>query len=239
TQAVFPAPLQAIRDELLRAGHWDGEVIQSKRDGTVVTVESRWSLQRDARGRASAILETNTDITLRKQAEDAVRRSEAYLAEAQRLSQTGSFGWNLSSGRIYWSQESHRIFDIPREVEPSIKLIVERTHPDDAGLVQRTIDRALREGEGFDVEHPLLMPDGKVKHVHALASPARNGAGEVELIGALMDVTAARQAQEAMQQAQAELAHVTRLSSLGELTASIAHEVSQPLAAIITGGEAS
>jgi PAS domain S-box-containing protein len=238
TRAVFPAPLPAINAELLRTGRWDGELIQSKRDGTQMIVESRWSLQRDARGRASAILETNTDITLRKQAEDALRRSEAYLAEAQRLSRTGSFGWNLASGRIYWSQESRRIFDIPRQVEPTIKLILERTHPDDAGLVEQTIERARQNSEGFDVEHRLLMPDGKVKHVHALASPARNAAGEVELIGALMDVTAVKQAQEAMQQAEAELAHVTRLSSLGELTASIAHEVNQPLAAIITGGEA-
>ena len=97
-QTIFPMPLEEITAELLRTGRWEGELVHTKKDGTQAIVASRWSVQRDARGRPVAILETNNDITERKQAEDALRRSDAYLAEAQRLSLTGSFGWKISSG---------------------------------------------------------------------------------------------------------------------------------------------
>ena len=110
-QTIFPAPLEEINAELLRTGRWEGELVHARRDGSPLVVASRWSLQRDDRGRPVAILETNNDITDRKRAEEALRRSEAYLTEAQRLSRTGSFGWSVATGKIIWSDETFRIFE--------------------------------------------------------------------------------------------------------------------------------
>jgi PAS domain S-box-containing protein len=117
-QTIWPMPLEEITAELVRTGRWEGELVHTKKDGTRAIVASRWSVQRDARGRPVATLETNNDITERKRAEDALRRSDAYLTEAQRLSLTGSFGWKVSSGEIFWSEETFRIFGYDRTVKP-------------------------------------------------------------------------------------------------------------------------
>jgi PAS domain S-box-containing protein len=205
--------------------------------------EFRWFLFRceplcDETGRVIKWYGANTDIEDRKRAEDALRRSEAYLSEAQRLSQTGSFGWNVESGELRWSAEAFRIFEYDPRGAPTTDMVIARTHPDDRGFLKRLIERVSRNRDNWEVEHRLLMPDGSVKHVHVVAHPLGNALGPPEYIGALMDVTAEKRSQEALHQAQAELAHVTRVTTLGELTASIAHEVNQPLAAIITNGEA-
>jgi len=173
-----------------------------------------------------------------KQIEGVLRHSEMYLAEAQRLSQTGSFGWDVSSGEIFWSEESFRIFGYDKTPSVTVDMVLQRVHPEDRALVQRTIDRASRDGKDFDYEYRLLMPDGSVKHVHVVAHPVRDHGDQLEFIGALMDVTAAKQAEEELHKTQTELAHVTRVTALGELTASIAHEVNQPLAALVTNAEA-
>src|SRR5262249_3839598 len=198
---------------------------------------SRWSLQRDNQGRIIGALESNTDITQRKEAEEALRRSQAaYFAEAQRLSRTGSFGWNLSSGRIVWSEETYRIFEFDPSIEPTVELVLGRVHPDDAALVRGVIDRAVADRETFDFEHRLLMPDGSVKHVHIVAR-AVDGAPQ-QFVGAIMDVTDLVMAEDKLQRLQAEFAHAARVSTLGELTTSIAHELNQPLGAIAAGSEA-
>src|SRR2546427_5512277 len=173
-----------------------------------------------------------------KQVEGVLQHSEMYLAEAQRLSQTGSFGWDVSSGEIFWSEESFRIFGYDKTPSVTVDMVLQRVHPEDRALVQRTIDRASRDGKDFDYEYRLLMPDGSVKHVHVVAHPVRDHGDQLEFIGALMDVTAAKQAEEELHKTQTELAHVTRVTTLGELSASIAHEVNQPLAAVVTNPEA-
>ncbi len=310
----------------------------------------------------------NTDIEDREQAEQALRRSEAYLAQAQRLSLTGSFGWAPCSGNIHWSEESFRIFEFDPAVKPTIEMVLQRVHPGDLALVRQAIDSVSEGDQDFDLTHRLLMPDRSVKYVHVLSHAIRDQAGHLEVVGALMDVTAAKrtedalreneerfrdyaetasdwlwesgpdhrfthisgrlkavgieptwavgltrwdaanetdgdpekwrrhratldahrpfrgftykmirddgsplyittsgkprfdadggflgyrgvgtdvtavvradQAEKALLQAQAELSHVTRVTTLGELTASIAHEVSQPLSAVVTNGEA-
>ena len=173
-----------------------------------------------------------------KQIEGELRRGEMYLAEAQRLSQTGSFGWSVSSGEIFWSEESFRIFGYEKASSVTLDMVLQRVHPEDRALVRGTIERASSEGKDFDYEYRLLMPDGSVKHVHVVAHAVSDHGGQLEFIGALMDVTAARQAGEELHKTQAELAHVTRVTTLSELTVSIAHEVNQPLAAVVTNAEA-
>jgi PAS domain S-box-containing protein len=234
----FPEPHADVLAILRRTGHWEGELEHAKRDGSVATVLSRWSLQRDASGEPVGTLETNNDITERKQAEEALQRSQtAYLAEAQRLSATGSFGWRPSSGEIFWSAETFRIFGRDPGEVPSLDRMMERVHPEDAGMVRAALDRAA-EGVDFDVEHRLLMPDGSVRHLHMVGHALNGAAGALHFVGAVMDVSAAKLAQHRLNAAQAELAHVTRMSMIGQLTASISHEVNQPLAAIVTNGEA-
>jgi PAS domain S-box-containing protein len=237
-QTIFPKPLEEITAELARTGRWEGELVHTKKDGTQAIVASRWSVQRDARGRPVATLETNNDITERKQAEEALRRSDAYLTEAQRLSLTGSFGWKVSSGELFWSEETFRIFGYDRTTKPSLKLIMQRTHPTDIARVRQLIDRASRDGRDWELEHPLLMPDGSIKSVHVVARAVRDELGSVEFVGAIMDVSAAKRAELELRHAQAELAHISRVTALGELTASIAHEVNQPITGVVTGAEA-
>src|ERR1700680_4603377 len=118
----------------------------------------------------------------RKRAEESLRQSEAYLAEAQRLSGTGSFGWNVSSGEIYWSEETYKIFEYDRAVKPTLALTFRRFHPDDGDRVQQTINRAAKARANLDFEHRLMMPDGSVKHVHVLARPLETSSGKPDFL---------------------------------------------------------
>lgn len=205
--------------------------------------EYRWFLfrpapLRDELGRVIKWYGTNTDIEDRKRAELALQRSEAYLAEAQKLSATGSFGWEIATGALYWSDETYKIMGFERWVKPSLALVMERVHPEDRAAVQREVDRVASDDDSFDFEHRLLMPDGQVKHMVIRSHRVRYVSGKEEIVGALMDVTQARRAQEALHAAEVELAHANRVATLGEISTSIAHEVNQPLAAIVANGEA-
>ena len=205
--------------------------------------EYRWFLfraepLRDETGNIVKWYGSSTDIEDRKRAERKLRRSEAKLVEAQRLSLTGSFGWNVSTGERYGSNEFFRIlgYDNPRSV--TMEMVFQRVHPEDRAFVEQTIDRVSRDGTNADYEHRLLMPDGSIKHVHVVAHVVRDTTDQPEFIGAVMDVTATKRAEDELRKTQAELAHVTRVTMLGELTASIAHEVNQPLAAAVANAEA-
>jgi PAS domain S-box-containing protein len=126
---------------------------------------------------------------------DKLHRSEAYSSEAQRLSHTGSFGWRVSTGKLIWSEETFRIFQYDPATKPTVELVLQRVHPDDAARVKETIARA-QDGGDFDLEHRLLMPDGSVKHVRVVAHAERADSGELEFVGAVMDVTAAKEAED-------------------------------------------
>src|SRR6202521_616908 len=147
--------------------------------------------------------------------EEKLRRSETYLAEAQRLSRTGSFGWRVATGEINWSEETFRIFQYDRTTTPTVELILQRVHPEDVALVKQTIERASQDGKNFEHEHRLVMPDGPVKHVHVVAHALSRESGSVEFVGAVMDITAAKQPEETLRESEAYLAAAQRLSHTG------------------------
>jgi len=185
------------------------------------------------------VLVTFQDVTARKQAEAAerkraqekLRHTEAFLAEAQRLSSTGSFFWRTASDEITWSEQLYRIFEFDQGVPVTLELIGSRVHPEDVPLLNAMIDRARGAGSDFEYEHRLQMRDHSVKYLHLVAHATRDQEGRLEYIGAVQDVTQRRLSEEALGKARLELAHVARVTSLGALTASIAHEVIQPIGA--------
>jgi signal transduction histidine kinase/HAMP domain-containing protein len=162
-----------------------------------------------------------------------LQQSEAFLAEAQRLSKTGSFGWSVSTGEIRWSEETFRIFQYDRAMKPTVELILRRVHPEDAVYVKQTIESASMNGESFEHEYRLLMPDNTIKYVHVVAHALSDQWAKI-VLGAVMDVTERKRAEEALREAQANLARVSRVTTMGELTASLAHEIRQPIAAGVT-----
>jgi len=238
-QTGFPEPLAEITATLRRTGRWEGELTHSTRNGTRVTVSSRWALRRGSDGAVIGTLETNNDITDSKRAEERLQRTQAaYLAEAQKLSMTGSFGWEVETGELFWSEETFRVFEYDPTVTPSVEMVLQRVHPNDVVAVQQAIDRAAREKANLDFEHRLVMPDGSVKHLHVIAHIVVDEPGRLQFAGAVMDVTAAKHSEERWQRAQSELAYAARVNALGQVTASITHEINQPLAAIVSSGQA-
>jgi PAS domain S-box-containing protein len=173
------------------------------------------------------------DITERKRAEKELRRSEAFLAEAQNISRIGSFSWRVATDEIIWSEQLYRIFQFDRDVEVTFALINTRIHPEDLSAFQEHIERSRRERSDVELEFRLRMPDGAVKYLH-VAAHIRSDHGRVEYFGAVQDVTERRSSEEALSKARSELSHVARVTSLGVLTASIAHEINQPLSGIVT-----
>jgi PAS domain S-box-containing protein len=171
--------------------------------------------------------------------ETVLRRSEAFFAQAQQISRTGSFSWRPATGEITWSRELYRIFEVDQGVPLTGELVYSRVHPEDIASLDAMIDRA-RGGDvlDFEYEYRLQLPDGSVKYLHNVAHGGRDQNGRLEFIGAVQDVTQRRLAEEALGKARSELAHVARVMSLGAMTASIAHEVNQPLAGIITNASA-
>jgi signal transduction histidine kinase len=182
---------------------------------------------------------TTTFLAMRmRSASDALRRSEGYLIDAQKLSQTGSFALDMVKGTYVWSDETYSIFEYERPVTPTIELMRERIHPDDLHAWDESMTSRRKSLINVDIQYRLLFPGGRVKYIHALTHPVKLPGRDPEYIGALMDITAAKQAEDELHEAHAALAHVTRVTTLGELMASIAHEVNQPLAGIVTNGEA-
>jgi PAS domain S-box-containing protein len=174
------------------------------------------------------------DLSDQKRAERALRRSEAFLAEGQRLSQMGSFAWRVATDEVTWSEQLYRIYELPIGVPVTLEVIRTRVHPEDLSLLEKMVDQARNGGNDFEWQYRLVMPDGSIKYLHAVAHAVRDQDGQLEYIAAVSDVTARRLSEEARDKARSELAHVARVTSLGALAASIAHEVNQPLSGIIT-----
>jgi len=190
---ALPSPAQ------LRAANQDLErEIQERRRAEQALHRAYDEVETMVRARTAELARTNeqlqAEIVERKRAEEKLRRSEEFLAEGQRLSHTGSWAWSVSSGEIYWSEETYKIFEYERGVKPTLELVSQRIHPDDRDLVQQTIDRATNERTNFDIEHRLLMPDGSVKYLHVLAHALDPSSGDLEFVGAVTDVSQRKQA---------------------------------------------
>jgi formate hydrogenlyase transcriptional activator len=172
----------------------------------VMALFARKALTPDTLDTLASAADLITQGIERKRAEEVLRKSEAYLAEAQRLSHTGSFGWRVASGEIFWSEETFRIFEHdPASCKPTVQWVLERVHPEDVALVQQVIDRARHDGKALDFEHRLLMPDGSIKYVHVVARAVRDGRSELEYVGAVMDITERKRAEAALREREREL----------------------------------
>lgn len=207
-------------------------------DGELRVLHSIGTLVRED-GEVARFVGATQDITEKEKRTEDLKRSEAYLAEAQRVSHTGSFGWNIATGEIIWSDETFRIFECDQATKPTLDVILQTTHPEDRARMQQFLEHVVDDGREWDFEHRLLMPDGSVKYVHTVAHAVKDASGKLtEFVGAVMDITPTRRAERELHQAQTQLTHVARVTTLGELTASIAHEVSQPLAGVVSSADA-
>jgi PAS domain S-box-containing protein len=204
-----------------------------RKDGSRVTVLLGGALFEGSGHEGVAFI---LDLSDHKRAERALRRSEAFLAAGQRLSQTGSFSWRVATDEVTWSQQLHRIYELEIGVMLTPEMISTRVHPEDVSLLEKMkiVERTQGGANDFEWQYRLLMPDHSIKYLHAVAHATRDEDGQLEYIAAVQDVTARRLSEEARDKARSELAHVARVTSLGALAASIAHEVNQPLAGIVT-----
>ena len=224
--------------EAIEHAHQTGKVTAEYRvvwaDGSLHWLSTNGRMFFDDEGQPLRMVGFTSNVTRRKLVEEELRRSEAFLAEGQHLARMGNFSWCIATEEITWSEQIYRIFEFEPGTPMTLELIATRIHPEDIRLLQDMVDRAERGVSDFEYEHRLLMPDNSIKHLHMIAHGTHDEQGRQEYIGAVQDVTQRRFSEEALNEARAELARVARAMSLGVLTASIAHEVNQPLSGIIT-----
>ncbi len=201
----------------------------------------RSDLEVKVAGRTAELIRANEELSLeiaeRKRAEDKLRESEAYLAEAQKLTHTGSWVWQVDGREaLHLSEEWYRIYGFdPQDGMPAWEKRVQRVHPDDRARWVEIIERAIREKSEYELEFRILLPSGTVRHLHTVGHPVLDKSGNpMRFVGSSSDITERRQAEEALRQAQSDLARISRVTTMGELTASLAHEVNQPIAAAMT-----
>ena len=227
-------PMEKWRESIKAGKSSEVEVRIRRCDGVY-----RWFLLRSSpfRDQSGTILRwygAGADIHDLKSAQESARRSEAFLAEAQRLAKIGSFSWRVSSDEMTWSEQLYRIFGFEPGTPVTIDRIATRIHPDDLPLMKIRVKKKRSTCENFEEEVRLLMPNGSIKYLRYGAYAAEGNDRETEFFGIVQDITQRLVASEALTQARAELAAAARASSLGVLTASIAHEVNQPLSGIVT-----
>jgi len=207
-----------------------------RKDGAIIWVDVNISLIPATEGTPSFFAGMVVDITARKRAEEALRRSETFLAEAQRIGRIGTYRRSITTGEVFWSDETFRIYGFDPGQKPALEPVLQRIHPEDRPRVREYLART--EPRDWEIEFRLLMPDGTIKYCRALSRTSKDASGNLERIGAVIDITAVKQAEAELNQARTEIARVSRVLTLGELTAAIAHEINQPLAAVVADGSA-
>jgi PAS domain S-box-containing protein len=238
TAAVHPDDLTGLAtmwQAIMASGETgEAEARLRRHDGEYRWFLFRASPLRDEAGNIVKWYGVNTDIEDRKRTEQELRRSEAFLVEGQRLSLTGTFSWRVDTDEITFSQELHRIFEFEQNSVVTFGRLREQTHPEDRALMDERV-RDVRAGRSIsEIDVRLRMSDGRIKYLRILGRLVRRQDDRLEFLGAIQDVTQGRIADAALDKVRSELAHVTRVMSFGALTASIAHEVNQPLAGIVT-----
>ena len=245
---IHPEDLPGFTD------HWKSMLVSGKPDELEARVRRfdgvyRWHLFRavplyDETEKLVKWYASAFDIEDRKRAEESLRRSEGYLGEAQRLTRTGSWVWNAATKQsIYWSQENYRLFGFdPEEGIPSDEAFYQRIHPEDRDRVRREVFlERPDEGSHFDVDFRIVLPGGAMKYIRSTGHPVRNISGDLlEYVGTSIDVTERKRAaeeRERLRQVQADLAHLSRVTTMGQLTASLAHEIRQPISAAVTNAK--
>jgi PAS domain S-box-containing protein len=226
-----------------RRGGWDVIETAGHKQAKAEIKRLNEELEQRVIERTSQLTAVNKELTRevleRQRAEEDLRKSEAYLAEAQRLSHTGSWARGAKGEVRYCSEEFYRIlgFD-PRGEEPRMEAFFERLHPDDQARVREIVETAVHDTAEYEVDYRIVHPGGEVRDIHAVGHRVLSPSGDrVEFVGTVIDITERKRAEEErerLRQAQADLAHVNRVSTMGELTASLAHEIKQPISAAIT-----
>lgn len=232
------APDWPIVVDAIRHAHQTGKVAAEYRvvwpDGSLHWLSTNGRMFFDDAGEPLRMVGFTSDVTHRKNVEEELLLSAAFLAQAQQLSRTGSFSWRIATDEITWSEQLYRIYELDPKTKITLEVIRTRVHPEDLTLYEKMVEQARNGSDDFEWQYRLLMPDRSIKYMHALAHATHDRNGELEYIAAVQDVTARRLSEEALDKARSELAHVSRVMTLGALTASIAHEVNQPLSGIIT-----
>ena len=207
-----------------------------RKDGTRVPVLLGGALFEGSGNEGVAFI---LDLRKQKRAQEELRRSEAFLAEGQRLGQIGTYSWRVETGEITWSEQLYRIYQLEIGAPVTIELIRTRVHPEDVTLIEKMVEQARSGRNDFEWQYRLLMPDRSIKYLQAVARATHDQDGHLEYIAAIQDVTARRLSEETLDKARSELAHVARMMSLGTLAAAIAHEINQPLSGIVTNASTS
>jgi PAS domain S-box-containing protein len=241
---VHPSDRSAVQQNIDRAIHTGEGFAQNYQlllgVGTTKYVHSKGHPVTNKFGEIMEIIGAVTEITDRVHAERVLKRSEFYLAEAEKISHTGCWARNPTTGELFWSQEEWRIFGLdPTKTELSYQLFLNMIHPDDRPSLEMISTSAVRLGKSYDIPFRIILNDGSIKHLHSVGNPVFHESGQVrEYIGVTMDVTDRKRIEAALQEAQSELARAARLTMMGEFAASIAHEFNQPLTAIVTHAQA-